>query len=267
VRPRTRSTTTKSFVARRPLAFCLLVSLVLFGLTAMSAIVLPRTVISSVEGLSPELRLEPSDLERALTVLVSPENLFRVLAILLAVALLGRLGWGHETGFNRPSRSRNLHLLLLPFLFVTLTLLGGIRFPGGPAVLVAMLLAALLTAFSEELLYRGLIWRAPLPTGLMRTVVALRLTKKLHALRYPRLEKARGDEPLPSMHVGTSSGLRTTRRASAATPTLTSSLRTISSCSSTGSCQSRGGAVQGRTSGHHVEEHRVYLTLTGKRPL
>ena len=171
MRPRARSTTTKSFVARRPLAFCSLLSLVLFGLTAMSAIVLPRTVISSVEALSPELRLEPSDLERALTVLVSPENLFRVLAILLAVTLLGRLGWGHETGFNRPSRWRNLHLLLLPFLFVTLTLLGGIRFPG-PAVLVAMLFAALLTAFSEELLYRGLIWRALLPTGLMRAVVA-----------------------------------------------------------------------------------------------
>jgi hypothetical protein len=120
----------KIFTARHPLAFSLLLVLVLFGLTAISTIVVPRTVVSTVENLPRDLRVPSSDLERALTALVSPENLFRVLEILLAIVVLSRLGWWGEVGFNRPSRWRNLHLLWFPLLIgALLPLLGGVKVP------------------------------------------------------------------------------------------------------------------------------------------
>jgi membrane protease YdiL (CAAX protease family) len=163
------------FTARHPLAFSLLLVLVLFGLTAISTIVVPRTVVSTVENLPRDLRVPSSDLERALTALVSPENLFRVLEILLAIVVLSRLGWWGEVGFNRPSRWRNLHLLWFPLLIgALLPLLGGVKVPGA-TFLVATLLGASVAALGDEALFRGIMWRALVPTGLARAVVAASL--------------------------------------------------------------------------------------------
>lgn len=161
----------KIFVDRHPVAFCLLLILVLFGLWSVCMVVLPRTPVSNVAELPPELKSQLSERERAFFAVWNPENMFRVLEIVLAIALLRRLGWWREVGFNRPSRWRNLHLLLLPFLVSALTLLGGVRF-SGPALLASMLLGALLAAFSDEAIFRGVAWRALVFTGATRAVVA-----------------------------------------------------------------------------------------------
>ena len=153
----------------------MLLVLVLFGLTAVSTIVIPRTVVSTAENLPPDLRMPPSDLERgALAALVSPENLFRILEVLLAFVLLTRLDWWREAGFKRPPQWRNPHLLWFPLLIGALPLLGGVRIPG-PAFLASALLGASFAAFGDEALYRGIAWRALAPAGLMRAVVATSL--------------------------------------------------------------------------------------------
>ncbi len=168
----------KIFIARLPLAFSLLLTVALFGLAFISTVAIPRTVISSVENLPPELKLPPTDQRQALTVLVSPVTLFQVLAALLAVVLLRWLGWWREVGFNRPSRWRNPHLLWFPLFVGALALLGGVRV-SGPAFFTALLLAVFVAAFSEEVLYRGIIWRALVPTGLRRAVVTTTLLSSM----------------------------------------------------------------------------------------
>ncbi len=152
----------KSFIARHPLIFSLLVTLALFGLTAVSRAALPTYVVASVTDLPPEALEQPSAWERAFSSIESSENLFQVLAILLAVALLAALGWWREAGFNRPSRWRNLHLLWFPLLVGTLSLLGGVE-ATEPALFVPAMLGLLITVFGEELFYRGIVWRALAP--------------------------------------------------------------------------------------------------------
>lgn len=164
----------KTYVERHPVAFSLLLALVLFGLWSISMAALPRTPVSNVADLPPELRTQLSDQKRALLAVASSENLFRVLTILLAVVLLKWLGWWREAGFNRPSRWQNPYLLLFPLLVAALTLSGGIRFSGS-VFLASLLFGALLTAFSEEVLFRGIMWRAMVPTGVLRAVVVTSL--------------------------------------------------------------------------------------------
>lgn len=161
----------KIFVDRHPVAFCLLLTLVLFGLWSVCMVVLPRTPVSNVAELPPELKSQLSERERALFAVSNPENMFRVLTVVLAVSLLGWLGWWREAGFNRPSRWRNLHLLLLPLVVSTLTVLGGVRL-SGPALLASILFGALLAAFSDEAIFRGIAWRALVSSGVMRAVLA-----------------------------------------------------------------------------------------------
>ena len=159
----------KSFITRHPLAFSLFLTLALFALAFVSRIILPGTPVSNVADLPPELKLPFSDPQRALYAIISFEILFRVLAALLAIVLLIRLGWWRQAGFNRPSRWRNLHLLWFPLLVGVLTFSGGVQV-SGPVLLVSVLFGALVTAFAEEALYRGVIWRALVPIGLMQAV-------------------------------------------------------------------------------------------------
>jgi len=51
-----------------------------------------------------------------------------------------------------------------------LPLLGGFK-ASGLGELAAIVFGVLVTAFSEEALYRGVVWRALYPTGVMRTAV------------------------------------------------------------------------------------------------
>jgi uncharacterized protein len=159
----------KSFITRHPLAFSLLLTLALFALAFVSRIILPGTPVSNVADLPPELKLPFSDPQRALYAIISFEILFRMLAALLAIVLLTRLGWWRRVGFNRPSGWRNLHLLWFPLLVGALTFSGGVQV-SGPVFLASVLFGALVTAFAEETLYRGVIWRALVSMGLMRAV-------------------------------------------------------------------------------------------------
>ncbi len=130
---------------------------------------LPTYTLSSAADLPPGLK-PLSDQELALSALKSSETLFQVLAALLAALLLSWLGWWREAGFNRPSRWRNLHLLPFPLLVSALTFLGSVEVPG-PAFLASAMFVVFVVAFGEEVLYRGIMWRALMPKGLVNTVI------------------------------------------------------------------------------------------------
>ena len=164
----------KGFITRCPFTFSLLLTLVLFALAFVSRSILPETVVSNVADLPPELKLPLSDQQRGLYAIISFEILFRVLAALLVITLLTRLGWWREAGFNRPSRWRNLHLLWFPLLVGAVTFSGGVQI-SGPVFLASVLFGALVTAFAEEALYRGVIWRALACLGLMWAVLTTSL--------------------------------------------------------------------------------------------
>ena len=164
----------KTFATRRPLLFCALLTLALFGLAFGSKSLRTMAPVSNVRDLPPEALRQPTEVERALTVLTSFETLFWVLAAILAVVLARFLGRWDETGFNRPSRWRSLRLLLPPLLVGALALSGGFRLGGAP-FLAATLFGVLVAAFAEETLYRGIAWRVLSPTGLLRAAVVTAL--------------------------------------------------------------------------------------------
>ncbi|MDQ3911611.1 MAG: CPBP family intramembrane metalloprotease [Actinomycetota bacterium] len=170
----------KNFATRYPLAFSLLLTLALFGLLFASRVALPTEVVSSVTDLPPEVLLQPSPREQFLSAIESSENLFQALAILLAVLLITALGWWHRIGFNRPSQWRNLRLLLFPLLVGALSFLGGLEVTA-PALFFPTLLGLLLAVFSEEVLYRGILWRVLVPTGVVGAVI---LTSLLYGTLY-----------------------------------------------------------------------------------
>jgi uncharacterized protein len=160
----------RRFADRRPLVFSLALTLVLFGLTVVSRVVLPTAPVGNIEELPEGAFQPPSGLALISSEMKSPDTLFWALAILLALGLLAWLGWWREAGFNRPSQWRNLRLLWFPLLVSALALTGGV-FVSGPASLVSALLVVLVAAFGEELVYRGVVWRTLAPTGPVRAMV------------------------------------------------------------------------------------------------
>jgi membrane protease YdiL (CAAX protease family) len=141
---------------------------VLVGLTALSRTLLPSFVVGDVGDLDPASLEPPAPLEQALTSLRSADNLFWLFASLLALVLIPLLFSFSEAGLTRPGR--RLHLLLFPLLVATLYLSAGFYLPA-PALFTATLVGLYLSTFGEELVYRGLMWRALVPTGVVRTVV------------------------------------------------------------------------------------------------
>jgi membrane protease YdiL (CAAX protease family) len=96
----------------------------------------------------------------------------------LGAAMLTALGWWGEAGVNRPARWRNVHLAAIPLAAVA------VCFPRGPVAAGAQFLPyalmALLIALQRELWFRGILFRALIPTyGPRRTVL---LTALLFAL-------------------------------------------------------------------------------------
>lgn len=160
----------RRFAGRRPQLFCTLLTLALLGLALASEKIRPEDPAASVGDLSPEALRQPTEAERALVVLLGSESLFWVVAALLAAFLVRALGsWG-EAGFNRPSRWRNLLLLLPPLLVGALAVSGGLR-AQSPPFLATTLLVVVVAAFAEETLYRGVAWRLLARTGLIRAAV------------------------------------------------------------------------------------------------
>lgn len=154
----------KTFAARRPLVFSLLVVAVLFGLTYASRAAFPANPVGDVSGLSEEQLAPPSGLDLIASSLATADTLFWALAILLALLLLALLGWWREAGLTSGPRWRNLYLLWFPLLLVALTVSNGVYVPG-VATLVSALLAALVAVVGEEILFRGVLWRALLDWG------------------------------------------------------------------------------------------------------
>ena len=160
----------RRFADSRPLFFSVAVTLLLFGITFASRAVFPMAPVGDISKL-PQKALEPPEgLGLILSDMKSPDTLFWALAILLALGLLAWVGWWREAGFNRPSQWRNLRLLWYPLLVSALALVSGL-FVSGPASLVSALLVVLVATFGEELVYRGIVWRAMVPTGPVRAMV------------------------------------------------------------------------------------------------
>jgi uncharacterized protein len=176
-----RSALVRGFAGRRPFAFSVLVTLALFGLDLTSRAVFARAPVGNIEKLPQDAFEPPVGLGLILSDMRSPDTLFWALATVLALGLLVWTGWLGEAGFNRMSQWRNLRLLLFPLVVCALTLSGGL-FGSGPASLVSAFLTALIAAFGEEIIFRGLLWRALAPAGAVRAVILTSLLSGLLVL-------------------------------------------------------------------------------------
>ena len=168
----------KRFAEGRPFYFCVLITLFLFGVTFVCRAVLPAVPVGNVGKLPREGFEPPEGLGLILSDMRSPDTLFWALAIVLGLVLLARAGWWDDAGFTRPSRWRNMRLLGFPLLVCVLTLSGGV-FTAGPATLTSTFLAVLVATLGEEIIFRGLLWRALVHRG---TVLAVILTSLLAGL-------------------------------------------------------------------------------------
>ena len=148
---------------RRPVVFCLVVTLALFVLTALSRVSFPRRPVGNIERLPQKAFEPPTGFDRVVNDLQSPDVLFWGMAVLLAVVVLIQTGFWREAGFNRPI-TRNLRLVWFPLFVGAFALSGGV-FVADLDVLVSTFLVVLIAIFAEELLFRGLLWRVLAPVG------------------------------------------------------------------------------------------------------
>lgn len=160
----------KAFAERYPVIFCVLIALALFGLLSLSQITVPTAPVGDVGELTQEQVRQPTEFERALASVKNVETLYLVSALSLGAVLLTWLGWWRQAGFNRPLKWKNLILLWFPLLVLVLTLSGGARV-SGLFLLAATAFLVLLTTLGQELIFRGVMWRALAPAGLLKAVV------------------------------------------------------------------------------------------------
>jgi hypothetical protein len=137
----------RRFAERRPIYFCVLITLLLFGVTFLCRAVFPKAPVGNIAKLPQKTFEPPAGLGLILSDMKSPDTLFWALAIALGLALLAWTGWWAGAGFTRPSRWRNMRLLAFPLLVCALTLSGGV-FTSGPAALASTFLAVLVATSS-----------------------------------------------------------------------------------------------------------------------
>jgi membrane protease YdiL (CAAX protease family) len=104
---------------------------------------------------------------------LTPWSLYIIAFVLLALicaVLLAKNGWWQEAGFRPPFEGRLLWLFWLPFVPVIGNLLEGISVTDSRQILL-FLVTAVLSGFVEETIFRGLILRALLPTGVWRAAL------------------------------------------------------------------------------------------------
>jgi uncharacterized protein len=171
----------RRFAGGHPVAFSVLVTLAMFGLSFASRAAFPRVTVGDVAKLPQKAFEPPVGLDLILSDMKSPDTLFWALTTMLAIVLLAWTGWWREAGFDRPSQWRNLRLLLFPLLVCALTFSGGV-FGTGPASLVSAFIIALIAALGEEIVFRGLLWRALVPAGPVRAVLLTSLLSGLLVL-------------------------------------------------------------------------------------
>ncbi len=171
----------RRFASRHPFAFSVLVTLAVFGLDLASRVAIPRAPVGNIEELPQEAFEPPVGFGLILSDMRSPDTLFWALTTVLALGLLVWTGWWREAGFNRLSQWKNLRLLLFPLLVCGLILSGGV-FGSGPASLVSAFLTVAIAAFGEEIVFRGLLWRALVPAGPVRAVILASLLSGLLVL-------------------------------------------------------------------------------------
>ncbi len=171
----------RRFASRRPFLLSVLVTLALFGLTFAGRATFPRRPVGNIAKLPQKAFETPTGFDLILSDMKSPDTLFWALEILLGLALLLWAGWWGEAGFSRPSRWRNLRLLWFPLLVGALTLSSG-AFISGPASLASGFLTVLVATLGEEIIFRGLLWRALAPAGPVRAVILTSLLSGLLVL-------------------------------------------------------------------------------------
>lgn len=116
---------------------------------------------------------------------LAPWHLPMIAFALLAsvcVILLTTNRWWHEVGFRAPYQPQMLWLFWLPFVPVIGNLLDGVQVTD-PAQISLFFILALLSSFAEEVIFRGLILRALLPTGIWRAaLISAALFGAMHIL-------------------------------------------------------------------------------------
>ena len=160
----------KAFVERHPLLVSLLLALASFGIAAVSISVSREPVVSDVQDVAPQDLIPPTQGEQALSIAWSTENLFWGLVILITVGLLTWFGWWREAGFGWPPRRRNLRLLVFPALVGVLALSNGVELRSF-WVLLAIVFTVLVVTFGEEALFRGLMLRLLVPSGVVKAML------------------------------------------------------------------------------------------------
>src|SRR5918994_5910471 len=100
----------RRFAEWRPLLFCVLITVLLFGVTFLCRTVLPAVPSGDIAKLPQETFEPPEGLGLILSDMKSPDFLFWALVTLLGLALLAWTGWWGDAGFTRPSRGRNMRL-------------------------------------------------------------------------------------------------------------------------------------------------------------
>jgi len=110
----------------------------------------------------------------AVTLLSLPSASLYIIAFMLlgiaCVSLLAKNGWWREVGFRPPYERRLLWLFWLPFVPVVGNLLDGLS-STDPRQIMLFFIMAVLSGFVEETLFRGLMLRALLPTGIWRAAL------------------------------------------------------------------------------------------------
>jgi uncharacterized protein len=168
----------RRFAEGRPLLFCVLITVLLFGVTFLCRAILPAVPSGDLAKLPQRTFQPPEGLGLILSDMRSPDTLFWALAIGLGLGLLAWVGWWDDAGFTRPSRWRNMRLLGFPLLVCALTLSGGV-FTSGIAALASTFLVVLVATLGEEIIFRGLLWRALIQNG---PLLAVPLTSLLAGL-------------------------------------------------------------------------------------
>lgn len=160
----------KNYTSRHPFVVCLLVVVAAFGLAPLSEAAFPSAPVGNVSDLSPEQLEPPSEWEQIVSAIKTPDSLYWVLAIVFCAIVLSVFGWWREAGVNGPSRWKNLYLLVFPVAVVALAFSGGVIITG-PSSVVSPAFVALVSVVGEELLFRGVLFRALVPVGALWAVV------------------------------------------------------------------------------------------------